>query len=226
MLLFVLAHLIGDFVLQTNKVAYLKASGKWKDILPHIIIISFIQILALSIFGLKGLLAAVICSLIHYFIDYLKIYINKLFYDFQFLSFIADQLIHFLVIIILTILLAPDFEIFDKQQYFKIRFFISTIIVTYLSSVAVKTLIRDLNRDIRSEIFFKKFERLTDALLGCILFAIGFLPLIYIIPISISVLLLYKTIEKNQFDYIFNFVFYKYVLTFFISYSAYVFTIS
>ena len=96
LLVFISAHLCGDFLLQTNKIARLKAESI-KGLFIHSLIVTVCQVLFLSFFGINGIIAAIICGVIHFFIDYIKYaYIKKLKYQLPY--FIIDQIFHFIVI--------------------------------------------------------------------------------------------------------------------------------
>ena len=87
-----LAHIIGDFVLQTDKMVQNK---KWfsKYMLLHITIVFIIT------FVLSGLWKiAIAISALHWLIDSLKIELQKRNYFKPNLMFVSDQLLHFFVI--------------------------------------------------------------------------------------------------------------------------------
>lgn len=210
-LVFILAHLIGDFVLQTNKIAVMKASGK-KGLLIHSLIVLTSQVIILSIFGIKGVVAGVLCGVIHFFLDYIKYILNKYFKNFQVVYFIIDQILHILLILLITILFAAGSNTLDEQILLIIRLLISLIIVSYVSSVTIKMLLRDLYYSIRSDIFFKKSERLFDALSGIMLWFIWFFPAMGSIIFNIVAFYFYQKYQKSLFKYDIKVLLTKYVI--------------
>lgn len=209
-------------MLQTDKIAAFKASGA-QGVLIHVVIITVVQMATLSPFGLNGIIAATLCALLHFLIDYIKIYANRYLSNFQFAYFIVDQMLHLGVIIGLTLAFAPNKSILYNKQVYCIKFLISLIVVSYLSSVAIKILLRDLYVKLRFEVFFFHNERIYDALLGIVLFAIWFLPLTLIILSVALILFLYQRLEKKQYKYVISIVLNKYFTTVFISYLLHVF---
>ena len=220
-LLFILAHLIGDFVLQTDKIAALKASGP-KGVFIHVVIITLVQVIALSWFGLNGIIAAILCALLHFFIDYMKIYANRYFSKFQFAYFIVDQMMHLGVIIGLTYAFAPNSSILSDDQSYWIKFLISLIVVSYLSSVAIKIFLRDIHLEIRNEVFFFKHERILDAFLGVILFLILLSPLTFIVVFITLSLFIYQRLEKKLYKYSLTTVLNKYFTTALIGFLSHI----
>lgn len=105
---FILAHLIGDFFLQTAKSIDQKNSLKWRS--PHLYIHTIIHfVLLLLIAGLQHWLAALIITVFHFLIDGSKL---------QFQNeknrqnwFFLDQLLHLIVIVAVWMYITPVPEI-------------------------------------------------------------------------------------------------------------------
>jgi len=93
----IIAHIVGDFMLQTNVMAHEK---KWNNLhmATHILIISIITLLFT-----RAWLLSLVVSVLHYAIDSIKPLL-KTKKSFNTAVFIIDQLAHFLVIIIAWVL--------------------------------------------------------------------------------------------------------------------------
>lgn len=199
-LLFILAHLTGDFVLQTDKIAKIKAEGI-KGLIIHAGIITAVQIFALSFFGFNGVAAGAVCGLIHLFIDYIKNMLNKYFIGFQFLYFTFDQVIHIFILWLLTLGFSGEKEL----PSFLIPYVVQLIIIitlVYVSTVAVKILLMDIYPLLMESDFFMKFERGIDGLTSVVL-GIFFIFSPWFVSVAIAALLLpvYFKVEKNRFNY-------------------------
>jgi hypothetical protein len=194
--LFILAHLIGDFVLQTNKIAALKAS-KLKGVLIHAGIVTAVQVVIMSVFGLNGIIAGLAGGIIHFFIDCLKHHVVKL----QFIYFIADQAMHLVVILALSSILQYRNPLYDEYVPY-IKLALLMIIITYVSAVAVKILSRDLFPGLKKENFFAGHERLIDTITLTLLCG-SFLFSIYsgIAAVVFSIYFYYK-LQKKLFNYV------------------------
>lgn len=104
--LFLVAHLSGDFIFQSNKILETRYSikcrrtrilGNVHHVLKHLLILF---VLTLYFLSLKVILAILILSVIHFLIDCIKseIVVEWPFYSFSLLLFLADQVLHFLTI--------------------------------------------------------------------------------------------------------------------------------
>ncbi len=77
-LLFLLAHLLGDFVFQFNKIAEMKAKSL-KGILIHVMIVGMIKVIIMGFFyGVRGVIIALCVASIHFLIDYMKLRLKKI----------------------------------------------------------------------------------------------------------------------------------------------------
>ncbi len=214
-MMFVLAHLIGDFVLQTNKIARIKAVSV-KGVGYHIIIVLVVQMLFLGWFGIRGLLAAIIGAALHFGIDVIKLVTNKLFIKVQLLYFIFDQLLHISVICFLAILFKPELQInidviLMEQIGGIIYSLIYAILYTYVISVMGKMLLRDIFEGLRKQQFFKKRERLIDAILCISLFLVFISLSIYVFVVAtIIVGIAFYMLQVKRYYYSFKEVIIKY----------------
>ena len=207
-------------MLQTNKIAELKAAGL-KGLWIHTLIVIVIQLLGMSVFGIRGIAAGLICGIVHFFIDYLKFFTNKYFVNMQLFYFIFDQIMHIFLIFLMTVIFASESCILSLKNIIMVKLLISIIILTYVSSVSVKILLRDLNSEVRNSVFFYKNERIIDALIGLILWANCFLPLHLCIIFNIIVFYVYQKYQKKHYKYDYKLILIKYAALVAISYFLY-----
>ena len=198
-ILFVLAHLIGDFVLQTNKIARLK-SESMKGIGIHCAIVTAVQILFLAFFGLNGIIAAVLVGIIHFGLDYLKVFLKKYLYRVESVYFLIDQLIHLLVIWLFTGVFLAGREILH-ELFIYIEAAIILIILGYVSTVAVKILVRDLFIVLQKKAFFIKSERILDAFTAILLYCSWFVHPIAAIAAVITLFFFYRLLQHRLYSY-------------------------
>ncbi|WP_159429925.1 DUF3307 domain-containing protein [Halarsenatibacter silvermanii] len=95
-----MAHVLADFVLQTNKLSQNKQMNIL-DLIKHTLIVFLTSlILTIHYFSLNLLSVLIIISVIHGLIDYSKIYLSRKYgKDFELELFLSDQLLHILLII-------------------------------------------------------------------------------------------------------------------------------
>lgn len=202
--IFILAHLVGDFVLQTDKIAKEKASSI-KGIIKHSIIVFLVQVFLLSIFGIKGLISGIISGFAHFFIDYMKYYINKkgLLKNMQSIYFLIDQAIHVILIYILVISLGRGLEYNYFQCINYVNFISFIIILVYTAPIFSKILVFDLNLIPKDKGFFIKNERILDGLCAIVIgFSINFIYYkILIFILLILLIFVYITLGKKYFNY-------------------------
>lgn len=174
----------------------------------------------MSVFGLKGIAAGLICGIIHFFIDYLKFITNKYFVKAQFFYFIFDQIMHIFLIFLLTVMFASEIHILSPSIYI-IKLSISIIILTYVLSVSVKILLRDLNSEIRNSVFFYKNERIFDGLIGLVLWGSCFLTLPFSVIFNIIIFYVYQKYQRKYYKYPYKLILVKYAVIIGVSYSLY-----
>lgn len=171
---FILAHLAGDFVLQTNKIAKLK-SETTKGVLLHSTIVCIIQVLFLGVYGFAGVAAAFLCAGIHFYIDSAKRIFSKYLSRLQFLYFILDQLVHLAVILLLTKIFAPEDPRWNPLMEVVVLL-IGLILVSYVSTVGAKILLLDLFPPLSKEGIFIRNERALDAVFSLFLLGVFLIP--------------------------------------------------
>ncbi len=159
----VFAHLMGDFVFQTSKLAENKEKSI-RGIIQHVIIVLIVNIVVLSNFGLFGVVAAVLISISHFIIDYLK-RVTKGRCRYTTIHNLADQMLHFLFIFICYFYFKDMArETIINIKYISILNYI--ILITFVSTVFAKTVLCDISqmKNLSCD-FFLKYERAFDFLI-------------------------------------------------------------
>ena len=153
----ILAHLLGDFVLQPNKLVLWKIKSKI-GILVHALVHFCINILVLLPFIIKGAFwlipSALFISVIHFSIDQTKINYD-LKHDKKVLPFLIDQLLHLLTILIAYFFLGKIELNIPKTQFYEI--YTNIRIVIFLSLIILATTVVEIYR------FQKQRERNRNA---------------------------------------------------------------
>lgn len=165
-----LAHCIGDFVLQTNKIAKMKAEGL-QGIVIHSCIIALCNLVCLSVFGWMGIAAGLIISGIHCLTDIIKFrWLCKMVKNHN-ISFFIDQFVHLATIFGVSLQLNKI-----KPMYFIpnqiILVIIASIAVTYIATIVMKQLLFDFKELQLGKVpFFEEKERFQDALFALLIFS-------------------------------------------------------
>lgn len=145
------AHLLGDFVLQSDKMVddIHRKKLKSKYLYLHSFI-HFLLILIVTGFAKKYILAAFILSIVHLIIDiFTKIFLaNKLK---SITNLIVDQSLHFISIALFIYSFYPyslDFKIIFSQKIQLL--FLSIICLTFVTSIIIKKTVEFFNYSIES----------------------------------------------------------------------------
>lgn len=148
-------HLMGDFTLQTNKIAYKKNKEiKWTFL--HIVIVTLCIILTGLTYGYKIFLVATINGLIHFFIDFKKPKLINVGPMVNLLYFIGDQLVHIATLFGLSFILTePVFEL-NSRIIFTILIILFSI---SFSSVAIQFLLKIVEQ-LKDKSFYVKNEKI------------------------------------------------------------------
>lgn len=167
-----LAHFIGDFVCQTNKIAAMKGKSV-KGVGYHCVWIFVSYVLLMLPFGTRVLcLMTILNTISHFGIDLLKLKLSKIKYPTGY--FFVDQILH-IIIICLTGSLSYTYVIRNRWVALTPRIemnLIMFIICTYVSTIVIKQLYFSFGKlNFTKNPFFERRERLLDALfcLGVIL---------------------------------------------------------
>ena len=217
--LFLLAHLIGDFVLQSNRIALLKSKGI-KGIGVHVAIVISIQCLILGgVFGLRGLLPAILVGLIHFVIDYVKFVVAKRMYKFQTAYFLFDQGLHVASIYFVSRWLVVEGMLFEIKSFWVV-YAIGLIISYYVTTIIVKYVLKDIQMIEGDGPFFLEHERQMDGITSLCLF-VGF-GISTMVALGIMAIggIIYYYLQKNQFNYNRQQISIKYLVILIVTYSA------
>ena len=167
-----LAHFIGDFICQTNKIAALKGKSI-KGVGYHCVWIFVSYALLMLPFGTRVLcLMTILNTVSHFGIDLLKLKLSKIKYPTGY--FFVDQVLH-IIIICLTGNLSSTYAIRSRWMTLTPRIemgLIMLIICTYVSTIVIKQLYFSFGKLLFTKNpFFERWERPLDALfcLGVIL---------------------------------------------------------
>ncbi len=196
-LVFLLAHLIGDFAFQTGKIASLK-SKCIKGVFIHSCLVTVVQAVMLSFYGVAGVLCGLAAGCIHFLIDYIKLLTNKYSKNKSFIFFVIDQAAHLSVIFFFSYAIRIGTNLPPNYVPY-VEILISIIIVAFTANVAVMTLIRDFSHFEPGQNFFKKFERLAQASIALILWAVFFLPCGWAIILCITAFIFYNVLQIKFF---------------------------
>lgn len=200
LMVFILAHIFGDFVFQSGKIAKMKAE-QTKGVFYHSLIVLWLQLAFLSPFGIKGLQAALISGALHFFIDYGKKAVGKYFEKRSVLLFFGDQALHFLIMVALQILLKPE-VVFSQDMVYLMKLTIVLVALAFVNALVAKMLLRDLFAKIRQNGFFSAGERILDGAIS-LLFFLAFWKLGF--PVSLGIVLLlaagYLWDQKKRYHY-------------------------
>ncbi|RZJ70413.1 DUF3307 domain-containing protein [Flavobacterium sp.] len=134
----ILAHLLGDFLLQPTSWVLHKQQHKHASI--YLYLHSLLHgILAVLLIGWNFLVPAIVLSLAHGFIDYLKLAFQRP--ETQRRWFIADQLLHVLVIVAICTYLEDGSLYFSAptDQFWIV--FTGAVLLTKPASIAIKNVI-------------------------------------------------------------------------------------
>jgi len=150
-----LAHLLADFTLQTNTVNNLKRKG-WPGMFLYVGTHIFVSIILIynflfqswyKLFGIefKGWFILFIMSVIHFFIDELRIYlINKVKVPDNTLNFLADQFAHFYFIFILSPINSFKSGIFIEEKW--VIIVSCLVIISHVTTIFIYFVEQDLNK--------------------------------------------------------------------------------
>lgn len=142
---FLLAHLIGDFLLQPNSWVTDKKKHKIKSkFLYFHTLVHFFLLLIVVEFNTKYLIGITVLSFSHFLIDCIKLYMEKK--KFSKIYFFGDQIFHLLMIIATVNYFYPiEINFIELFRDKNILLLTSLIFVSYVTSVILKISLKDLN---------------------------------------------------------------------------------
>lgn len=135
----ILAHLLGDFLLQPTSWVADKERKKERSIYLYFHILIHIVLVLILLWNLQLWWIAAIIGVTHFFIDLAKLRLqtpkNKRTW------FFADQLLHILVIVLLSVFYYPYFKWEDFFNHENLKLISAVVFLTVPSSIIIKTLI-------------------------------------------------------------------------------------
>lgn len=218
-LVFLLAHLIGDFVFQTNKIAELKSKGV-QGIVLHVLILTAVQCAMLTLFfGPVALLSGLLVGAFHFGIDYMKKLLSPHIRSFQTGYFVLDQGIHVGIIYVVTSLIDLQKErlIVDSQW---LLFAIAIILCYFVGTILVKYLLLDFNMIQKERPFFEKNERMMDGLTTLILMAAFGNSIVLSIAVAVIAAVLYGLLQRRILNYQAQVIRLKYFVLILVAYGS------
>ena len=193
-LVLLLGHLLGDYVLQTGKIARLKAVS-YLGLLVHGGIVTITMVVFLSYYGLRGIIVGLICGILHLVVDYWKQSMVHKKKGGQFFLYIGDQAIHLVLLAVVGLFLVSS-ETQWLLDIFYLKIIIGIIILIFVSTVTVKTLILDIYPQLQKADFFYPRERVIDGFFCLGLSLIFFFPPWAAWTLGILIFYFYHRVEK------------------------------
>lgn len=137
----VLAHLVGDFLLQPNTWVKDKKNKKIKSkYLYYHVGLHFLLLLITTQFNSNYFLGILFVALSHFGIDWAKLYFEKK--KTEKLWFFADQLLHLLVIAIVVYCYFPyQIPVSNLYSQENLALITALVLVTYVSAIVLKVLL-------------------------------------------------------------------------------------
>lgn len=135
----ILAHLLGDFILQPSSWVADKEERKARSIYLYLHVLLHILLTMIFLWDLKLWWIALIVGVTHFFIDWAKLYFQT--QKTKRMWFFADQIAHLSVIIALSVLYFPYFKWEDFFNNETLKIGTAIIFLTVPSSIFIKTMI-------------------------------------------------------------------------------------
>lgn len=155
-----LGHLIGDFVLQTDKMAENKGRYlKWN--LLHVLVVTLCTFVFSYTFGTLLLAMVLLNGVIHFIMDYYKNKICRILHMSELSGFLFDQLIHIILLYIIS-----QTAVYGNEQLidFKtVSLLIPLVLATFFSAVFTQFVLATLFPRVDSR-FFKEGEKVIGIL--------------------------------------------------------------
>lgn len=127
-----LGHLIGDFVLQTDKIAENKGL-RWKWNLLHVLAVTFCILIFSYSFGTPLISLVLLNGVLHFVLDFHKKSIIGILHLSELQGFLFDQLLHILLLFLFS--QAADCGAVQLLDYKTVRLLIVLVLVTSFSAV-------------------------------------------------------------------------------------------
>ncbi|SHK29101.1 Protein of unknown function [Maribacter aquivivus] len=146
----VLAHLIGDFVLQPTRWVLHKQSNKIKSKFLYLHVLLHFALYMLFLWDLSLWKIALIITIAHFVIDVLKLYSNDLFKN-KSIPFFIDQILHILVIYccaFYTDLYTHTISLFENLDWYLVT---AIVFVTYPAAIIMGMILEGMSNQIETD---------------------------------------------------------------------------
>ena len=135
----ILAHLLGDFLLQPNSWVADKEQKKGKSKFLYIHVLIHIALVFIFLWNIQLWWIALIIGITHFLIDWAKL-------EYQTAKtkrtwFFVDQLLHVVVIVLLSVFYFPYLKWEDLFNHDNLKIITAVVFLTVPSSIIIKTLI-------------------------------------------------------------------------------------
>lgn len=150
-----LGHLIGDFVLQTDKIAENKGR-RWKWNLLHVLAVTFCILIFSYGFGTPLIFLVLINGVAHFVLDFHKKAIMGVLHLSELQVFLFDQLLHILLLFLIS--RAAEYDAMQLLDYKTVRLLIVLVLVTSFSAVFTQFILSALFPRTDNS-FFKEGEK-------------------------------------------------------------------
>ncbi len=169
-----LGHLIGDFALQTDKIAENKGRH-WKWNLLHVLVVTLVTTVFSYSFGALLLGLVFINGIIHFVMDYYKNRICKKLHLSELTGFLFDQFIH--VILLYIISKTAVYGVEPLMDYKTVSILITLMIITFFSAVLTQFVLAALFPKVDNRFFREgeKYMGILTRIYGGIVFYISFI---------------------------------------------------
>ncbi len=111
--LVIIGHILGDFYIQTDKVANEKKNSAWYMLLHGVLYMIGMYIVLVALTGnfFEGLKIAVIIGLSHICVDIIKVRVDLKIPKYEYVVFLLDQVIHIIFLILICYLFKSSFNV-------------------------------------------------------------------------------------------------------------------
>lgn len=157
-LVFLIAHVLGDFYLQTDNIAKEK-NEKYSSLFIHAAIYAVITIgLALLVSGTALLATSIVLSVLHFIVDLIKRYFDKKGKLSKSTLFFSDQVIHLILIVVVSFFMTyqhqitnPSGPLWDSDFAVTLTTVLKVLLVIKPASIAIKLLLEKFRPNISEQ---------------------------------------------------------------------------
>lgn len=200
-----LAHFIGDYLLQFNRIYALKHKGL-KGIIPHVllVVLCFI-ILSWPYLGLSSMwIFIAYIGIVHLFQDWIKIELTKIREERFFWYYLYDQLIHVLTIMAVFLTPLKNLSYPKNPANFLLPIYNNNIAMLYLIALIVATyngfymIINIRKTFLKSQYAYSEFEKQFGMLERAIIVSLFFVKLPFLSPLVFGLRPLLFKLSKGK----------------------------